>query len=223
MTVSNHSIEQLKRDLEKLKRQFGPFKTDVSKLDLKCICYPPGHFPFVEFPILVSIAYLVKCPLHGDRFPWNEQPGFIYVSKWLREKMCRHIQDRSPSFWFLGKAPRWVYEQWRTAHLASRPEDLYPAVEEAEPGPEGPIIYHRLKDGTRVKVVVSHYHRPRQAGEPENENWMERQKRKEKEDLDWRAETIRTLTNLVAARGAWIVFGEQLSGIERANCETQNR
>lgn len=78
-----------------------------------------------------DIAFLVKCPLHGDRFKYNRNRFFMYKSEWLREKLFLWVERQNP--------------QYRKAFEASFPSHLWPAVEvETEEG-----LYLRLEDGTR--------------------------------------------------------------------------
>ena len=105
-----------------------------AKFDPACICFPENEPPKVGWPVELEVAAKVKCPLHGDRF---ESPRpFVYVSKWLREKI------------WTGRGPR-RSEQYQKAWSASFPEQLWPAVEEATED----AIYLRLKDGTRLPVT----------------------------------------------------------------------
>ena len=97
----------------------------------ECICFPTRATPFVGFPIELEIAARVKCPLHGDRF---QARSFIYVSKWLRAKLWKHLWSHHT-------------EQYRKAWHASFPPELWPAEEEET---EDGRIFLRLKDGTKL-------------------------------------------------------------------------
>jgi hypothetical protein len=58
-----------------------------SKFSAECICFPPKkEAPAFSWPQEQEIAARVKCPLQGNRFVPR---GFVYVSKWEREK--RHV------------------------------------------------------------------------------------------------------------------------------------
>ena len=97
----------------------------------QCICFPKLEPPFVGFPIELEIAAKVKCPLHGDRF---KPRYFIYVSKWLRAKLWKHLESHHT-------------EQYRRAWFAGFPPNLWLATEE-EDG-EG-RVFLRLKDGSKI-------------------------------------------------------------------------
>src|SRR5579885_130938 len=58
-----------------------------SRLDSSCICYPQGKYPKVRFSILTEIAFMVKCPLHGDRFNLESSGDRVFRAEWLREKI----------------------------------------------------------------------------------------------------------------------------------------
>lgn len=96
-----------------------------------CICFPKKEQPFVGFPVELEIAARQQCPLHGDRF--RPQRTFIYVSRWLRRKIWKHLESHHS-------------QQYRKAWHASFPSHLWPA-EEIEV--DGKIVL-RLKDGTKL-------------------------------------------------------------------------
>ena len=150
----------LTRRVERLEQRAQRLAKVQSRFDARCICYPERCVPWVGFPILDTIAFLVKCPLHGDRFSWKDVKPYIYVSKWQREKMYRLILDRSPSFYVFSKLPCQVSEQYRKAYLASFPPDLWPVEEETKEGEDGPRIYLRLKDGTSFPAYQNHFSKP---------------------------------------------------------------
>jgi hypothetical protein len=100
---------------------------------LDCICFPEKEQPFVGFPTELEIASMVKCPLHGKRF--KPQRFFIYVSRWLREKLWKHLWSQHS-------------EQYRKAWFASFPPELWPAEEVLESGKTA----LRLKDGTILPI-----------------------------------------------------------------------
>jgi len=131
-------VEQnLLRRLEKLERRAKQIANDRSRFSRDCICFPEKEQPSFGFPIEGDIAFRVKCPLHGDRFKW---PSFyIYVAKWMREKIWLIWNHDSP--------------QYRKAWAASFPSDLWPAEEEETI--EGK--YLRLKDGTRLDACSRLY------------------------------------------------------------------
>ena len=127
----------LLRRLEKLERRAKQIANDRSRFSRDCICFPEKEQPSFGFPIEGDIAFRVKCPLHGDRFKW---PSFyIYVAKWMREKIWLIWNHDSP--------------QYRKAWAASFPSDLWPAEEEETI--EGK--YLRLKDGTRLDACSRLY------------------------------------------------------------------
>ena len=108
--------------LEHITKERSTFPSD-------CICFPEKEQPFVGFPIELSVASKVKCPLHGERF--KPQRFFVYVSRWLREKLWQHLWSAH-------------CEQYRKAWFASFPPGLWPAEEVLAEG--NPVL--RLKDGT---------------------------------------------------------------------------
>ena len=102
--------------------------------DPDCICFPEKEQPFVGFYVELDIAAAVKCPLHGERF--NRNVFFVYVSKWLREKLWNHLwTNHSP--------------QYRKAWFASFPRELWPAEEILVEG----TTCLRLKNGTLVSLT----------------------------------------------------------------------
>ena len=123
---------QILRRVEKLERGFADLAKLSSKSSLKCICFPKNEQPIFTFRIEADMAFLVKCPLHGDRFV--RPTFFLYRAKWAREKTAQSVEQRC--------------EKYRKAWAASFPSDLWPAEEEEEEG--GDVIYLRLKDGTRL-------------------------------------------------------------------------
>jgi hypothetical protein len=102
----------------------------------QCTCFPAKKQPFVGCPVEIEIAAAVKCPLHGDRF---DREYFVYVSKWLRVKLWRHL---------------WTHrsEQYRRAWFASFPASLWPAEEEET---DDGRLFLRLKDGTKLRATGS--------------------------------------------------------------------
>lgn len=116
--------------IERLEQQARKQARVLSRTSPECICFPESQIPDVGFPIEEEIAFLVKCPLHGDRF--RRRDFWVYKSKWLREKTAIWVGRQST--------------QYRKAYEASFPSYLWPAVEEdTEEG-----TYLRLKDGTRI-------------------------------------------------------------------------
>jgi hypothetical protein len=193
----------LTRRIERLEQQTQARARVESRLDPRCICYPEGCAPWVGFPILDTIAFLVKCPLHGDRFSWKDVKTRIYVSKWLREKMYRLVFDRSPSFYVFSNLPFQVSEQYHKAYLASFPPDLWPVEEETKEGEGGPTIYLRLKNGTIFPAYQNHFSKPlRERGpdEPRPDRALVRRSNEEK-DWIWQAETMRIVGRLLSERG----------------------
>jgi len=123
------STRSLLRRIEKLEQRAEQIAKARSRSSPECICFPETEPPFFGFPIEGDIAFLVKCPLHGDRSKW---PIFyVYVAKWRREGEPLRRQRLSA--------------QYQKAWAASFPSDLWPA-EETNDG------YLRLKDGTLLPV-----------------------------------------------------------------------
>jgi hypothetical protein len=104
-----------------------------SNFPLDCICFPEKEQPFVGFPIELKVASKLKCPLHGERF--KPQQSFVYVSRWLREKLWKHLWSQHS-------------EQYRKAWFASFPPELWPAEEVLA---DGKLVL-RLKDGTMLPL-----------------------------------------------------------------------
>ncbi len=198
--------------VERLSKRLDKMQERCSRLDPRCTCYPKELKPYVEFPILEEFAFFVKCVVHGDPFQIEDLGLFIYRSKWLREKMYLQILNRSPSWWDFGHLPTSVYEQWRKATLNAFPDDLWPIVEEQEPDEDGPAIFFRLKDGTRIKVFQNYYAAPSSQTQRGEESWIARRKRRFGEDLTWKAESLRSLAELLIARKRWVVIGNQPTG-----------
>lgn len=120
----------LEKRISRLEKRVEQVAKARSKSSPDCICFPATEQPFFGFPIEEDIAFLVKCPLHGDRFRW---PRFcLYAAKWRREGELVRRQRLSA--------------QYQKAWAASFPSDLWPAEEEETD--EG--TYLRLKDGTRL-------------------------------------------------------------------------
>ena len=122
----------LLRRIEKLEKRAEQIAKALSRSSPDSICFPEKEPPFFCFPIEGDIAFLVECPLHGNRFKWPI--FFVYVSKWRRESEHRRRQRLS--------------DQYQKAWAASFPSDLWPAEEEEEEVDQS--IYLRLKDGTRL-------------------------------------------------------------------------
>jgi hypothetical protein len=95
-----------------------------------CICFPKHDPPCFGWPIEENVAAKLKCPLHGERF--KSPQFFVYVAKWLREKLPKFLWSRHS-------------DQYRKAWFASFPPDLWPAEEDETGG-------LKLKDGTRLSV-----------------------------------------------------------------------
>jgi hypothetical protein len=193
----------------------------LSRCDPLCICYPAGYKPLVGFPILDPIAFLVKCPLHGDRFNGRDVGPDIYVAAWSREKIYRLIWSRSPSLAIFSKLPRQASEQYRKAYLASFPPDLWPAEEEKLEHEDGPKIYLRLKDGTTFQVFQNHFSKPlRKKGDVESRPdaaSVGPPASKWEKDWIWQAETVRIVGRLLSERGLVvdpIVFSSGERGAE---------
>ena len=79
-----------------------------------CICFPKNETPFFGQLSEEEIATKVKCPLHGERF--TAPRYYIYVAKWLREKLPKLLWDRHS-------------EQYRKAWFATFPQELWPTEE----------------------------------------------------------------------------------------------
>ncbi|MCU1307815.1 MAG: hypothetical protein JWN45_2510 [Acidobacteriaceae bacterium] len=170
-------VEQLESRAERLLELRSTLRSD-------CICFPEGQEPAVGFPILQEIAFFVKCPLHGDRF----RPGrFIYVSKWMREKLHKIVSNPASSFFSPMKRP----EQYRKAYFASFPLDLFPGNEEREEIAERHSkTFLLLKDGTRIQVSEDKYYKSRESREDPAAARAHA--------LQWRSETLRTLARLLS-------------------------
>lgn len=195
---------RLTRRVERLEQRAQRLARVQSRFDARCICYPEKCVPWVGFPILDTIAFLVKCPLHGDRFSWKDVKPYIYVSEWRREQMYRLILDRSPSFYVFSKLPCQVSEQYRKAYLASFPPDLWPAQEEQEEGEDGPRIYLRLKDGTSFPAYQNHFSKPlgeRISDQARPDAAARRVDSNKEKDWIWQAETVRIVGRLLSGRG----------------------
>jgi hypothetical protein len=193
------SMSTFAKRVEKLEMQLEQRARIRSRLDPKCICYPEGTVPWVGFPILEWIAFLVKCPLHGDRF----KPGgfFLYVSKWMRENQHRLILNRL-SYYIFSKRSRQVSEQYRKAYLASFPSDLWPGQEEDEKAEYGPKIFLRLKDGTRFQVCKHHFSKPfRWNPGDELKSDVTPARADPFDDEIWETETLLTVGRLLSGRG----------------------
>jgi hypothetical protein len=102
-----------------------------SRFPAECLCFPPDEEPVVGFPIELEIAAQVKCPLHGDRF--KHPRLFIYVSKWLRDKLPSLRQTHHS-------------EQYLKAWRAGFPDHLWLATEQHMA--DGFFLV--LKDGSRL-------------------------------------------------------------------------
>jgi len=123
---------QTRNRIEKLEQKLAAVAKASSRKSPECICFPEGTVPFVGFEIEEDIAFLVKCPLHGDRF--EQKQYWIYKSAWLRPKAARFVASQSA--------------QYQKAYAASFPTDLWPAIEEEFEG----VACLRLKDGTRLDI-----------------------------------------------------------------------
>jgi hypothetical protein len=202
-------MHRLERRVSRLEKEFGQRKKDSSKLSPDCICYP-DLAPWVGFEVLSRIAFIVKCPLHGDRFLRNRDSTWICVAEWLRETQYRKILNGSACI-FTG-LPDWQGEKYRKAYLASFPPDLWPGEEEQEKQEEGPTIYLRLKDGTRIQVEQNHFSKPlwNDGDDPRNTD-EEKERRVARDraraelerakDQIWEMETLRTAGRLLSQRG----------------------
>lgn len=192
-------MRDLARQIEQLERHFEQRRRVLSKLDPECICYPGKLRPWVGFPSLTLVAFIVKCPLHGDRFSLN---GWIpqFYCQWFRETMYDLVLNPTPSV--VGHLPRKMIEQYLKAYFASFPSDLYPGQEEEEDADFGPKTFLRLKDGTRFQVDKAHYCLP--SGKAENlgeDSWRERRERDRAGDWTWERETLRIAGRQLAERG----------------------
>jgi hypothetical protein len=112
-----------------------------------CICFPEKEQPFFGLFIELEIASKVRCPLHGERF--KPQRFFVYVSRWLREKLWKHLWSHHS-------------EQYRKAWFASFPPDLWPAEEEQTDNGQ---VFLRLKDGTKLLASESTWSQPKREGQ----------------------------------------------------------
>lgn len=192
-------MPSLTRRIERLEQAAQLDAKVRSRFDPRCICYPDGCTPWVGFPILDMIAFLVKCPLHGDRFSMRDLKPYIYAPPWMREKIYRLILNRSPSYYVFSNSPRRVSEQYRKAYHASFPPDLWPGQEEQEEAEYGPRTFLRLKDGTRFQVEKLHFwKRSEDSGEKPSAQGREKD---EAGDWVWQVETLRIAGRQLAERG----------------------
>jgi hypothetical protein len=123
---------QIRNRIQKLEQRLAAAVKALSRTSPKCICFPEGTVPFVSFEIEEDIAFLVKCPLHGDRFRRTE--FWMFKPVWLSEKTAIWVGRQSA--------------QYQKAYAASFPADLWPAVGEVVNG----VPCLRLKDGTRLDM-----------------------------------------------------------------------
>jgi hypothetical protein len=128
--------------LARLERAERAARKTGQEYQADCICFPEKEQPFFGLPIELEIASKVKCPLHGERF--KSQRFFVYVSRWLREKLWKHLWSRHS-------------EQYRKAWFASFPPELWPAEEEQTDNGQ---IFLRLKDGTKLLAFKSTWSQP---------------------------------------------------------------
>jgi hypothetical protein len=177
---------KLQMRIEKIQHRLDRLAAEQSTHSPHCICFPEAVGPAVGFPILQDFAFCVKCRLHGDRFVPR---GFMYVSKWMREKLYRVSTTRESSFVRWRKRP----EQRIKAYLASFPPDLFPGSEEMEKDTEGHWkIFLLLLDGTRIQVSEDRHNSPRdKLPDPEIVK---------SHDMQWRVETLRILARLLSKR-----------------------
>ena len=125
----------------------------ASKSDPRCICYPERRRPEVNFSIQLEIAFAVKCPLHGDRFTLESNEMEIYTPKWLRKKKEKWTYDLSITYGGPGGFFAENYAgQYRKAHFAAFPPDLWAGVVLKGTEAEGEMTFLRLNDGTRIQV-----------------------------------------------------------------------
>jgi hypothetical protein len=192
-------IEKLERSSERVAKAREQRQIARSGLDPRCICYPPQkNQPMVGFAILVGIAFIVKCPLHGNRFPLRLEPFNVYMAKWLRKKLYDLVAQRCS--WI----PQECVEQYCKAYFASFPPDLWPGEEEKEreERAEGDLFrtYLRLKDGTRLQVNQYCFAKPN--GNQGDRKGLRNPEPKEKRA--WQVETLRTVGRLLADRGRMV-------------------
>jgi hypothetical protein len=153
----------------------------------------------------VEVAFSVKCPSHGDRFVRDRM--FIYVAKWMREKIYDRVLGRIPDY--LGA--RHVLK-YRKAYLASFPADLWSSEEEETCEGGFRKTYLLLQDGTRLQVVGYGLAVPGCNDGDDARNTDEAKERRAELDrasakLDrayeqiWEMETLRTMARLLSQRG----------------------
>jgi hypothetical protein len=145
-------MRNLIRRTEKLEQRMQQRARVPSKSDLQCICYPNFKPPEVRFPILFEIAFMVKCSLHGDRFNRDSCVKQFYQAKWLYDTIEQLIYNPPSHFPCSRSMAEQLSGQYRKAHLAAFPPDLWPGVVEGGTEAEGGATFLRLKDGTRVQV-----------------------------------------------------------------------
>src|SRR5581483_488096 len=146
-------MRNLIRPIEKLEQRMRQRAKVASKSDPRCICYPERRRPEVNFSIQLEIAFAVKCPLHGDRFTLESNEMEIYTPKWLRKKKEKWTYDLSITYGGPGGFFAENYAgQYRKAHFAAFPPDLWAGVVLKGTEAEGEMTFLRLNDGTRIQV-----------------------------------------------------------------------
>jgi hypothetical protein len=118
------------RRIEKVEQRAAQVANARSRSSPGCICFPEKEQPFFVFPTVGDMAFLVKCPLHGDRFKWPVP--LMYVAQWRFKNELVRRQRFSV--------------QYQKAWATNFPPHLWPAEEENTEE----ATYLRLKDGTRL-------------------------------------------------------------------------
>lgn len=183
-------MRNLQGRIEKLEKRLANLADAAPQLHPDCICFLKGQRPMFGFPILQETAFVVKCPVHGDRF---EPSVSCYVAQWLREKLYRCSTNPESSFLRWRANPK----QYIKAYRASFPPDLFPGHEEIEKlEPTHWKIFLHLLDGTRLQVAEFQFY-GRGDIRPDPEIVKSR-------DAQWILETSCTVARLLSDRGRLI-------------------
>lgn len=187
------SLHSLARKIAAHERREKSLAEAATYFDPNCICFPTKAPPWVPFPVLGLISFLVKCPLHGDRFFWDELWPQRYVPGWVRKLQYKHFVESSRSLGMFEKcAP--LAEVYRKALLAGMPPDLFYGVEDEEGDHRHSRVFLTLKDGTRFQANELHFE-PRVGDPPHDLESVLRQ------DRIWVWKSVSIVSNLLRARG----------------------
>jgi len=190
------TIASLKRRIKKLEKASQQREKVMSRFSEECICFPQGHAPQIPRVIKRNIAFSVKCPIHGDRFRWEEAQPRIFRASYLEKSDWHRVLTRN---WLNGWAgPRHIPEQYCKAFLASFPADLWSVDEEKEWDGDVRKTYVRLQDGSRIQVEQC---RVVVKALPEPSFYREPMSVLESEPGNWQTDTLQTMARLLSARG----------------------